>query len=114
MFDDVSVYVKVDSDGKVEPGLLSTALITGSAPCQAKPIPLPLSFALTTGKIVPPNIATDIVGDPKEPDVIGKLVMSGSLCDATVHLNRWVGTLGKAHLNIDPVNITKVEKSTGC
>ena len=112
-FSDNVVYVDVKANGDVDPGFASTATLTGSTTCKGEPLELPEVFELKTGSIKS-GVARDVTGTPPDSAIYGSFKMSGPVCDATVHLGRWIAASNGARVQIDPVTITHVKQNVHC
>jgi hypothetical protein len=112
-FDDNVIYVDVKANGDVDPGVLASATLTGSSTCKGEPFELPEVFDLKTGSIKSGKV-NDVLGDPPTASIYGSFKMSGPLCDATIHLGRWIAASGGSRVQIDPVNITHVKQTLHC
>jgi hypothetical protein len=107
------VYVDVKSNGDVDPGILATATLSGTSTCQGEPLDLPEVFELKAGSIKS-GMVNDVTGAPPDSAVYGSFKMSGPVCDATVHLGRWIASSEGSRVQIEPVNITHVKQTLKC
>jgi len=112
-FSDNVVYVDVKANGDVDPGILASATLTGSSTCKGEPLELPQVFDLKTGSIKS-GVVNDVEGTPPDPAIYGSFKMSGPVCDATIHLGRWIAASEGSRVQIDAVNITHVKQTLHC
>lgn len=112
-FDDNVVYVDVKASGEVDPGFLSTATLTGSSTCNGDPFLLPETFELKTGSIKSGKI-NDVAGDPPSSSIFGSFKMTGTVCDATVRMGRWIASGDGSRVQIDAVTITHLKQTLKC
>jgi hypothetical protein len=112
-FTDNVVYVDVKANGEVDPGILAAATLTGSSTCKGEPFELPEEFELKTGSIKSGKV-NDVSGTPPDAAIYGSFKMSGPVCDATIHLGRWIAASGGSRVQIDAVNITHVKQTLHC
>jgi hypothetical protein len=112
-FSDNVVYVDVKANGNVDPGFASTATLTGSSTCKGEPFDFPEEFELKTGSIKSGKV-NDVEGAPPTGAIFGSFKMTGTVCDATVHLGRWIAASGGNRVQIDTVNITHLKQTLGC
>ena len=107
------VYVDVKSNGDVDPGVLSTATLTGSSSCDGNPFLFPEVFDLKSGSIKSDKV-NDVKGTPPSTSIFGTFTMTGTVCDATVHLGRFIAAGDGSRVQIDSVTIAGLQKTTGC
>lgn len=111
-FEDNVIYVDVKSNGQVDPGVLSAATLTGSSTCKGKPFEFPEVFELKSGSIKSGKV-DDVEGKPPSGSIFGSFKMSGPVCDATVHLGRWIAEKDGGRVQIDQVHITHLKQTGG-
>ncbi|HTA39803.1 MAG TPA: hypothetical protein VK760_12040 [Candidatus Acidoferrales bacterium] len=112
-FDDNVIYVDVKANGDVDPGHLAFATLTGTSACKGKPFELPEAFELKTGSIKS-GVIHDVTGTPPDSAIFGSFKMTGTVCDATIHLGRWIASSDGGRVQIDTVNITHVKQTLHC
>jgi hypothetical protein len=112
-FADNTIYVDVKANGDVDPGILAAATLTGLSTCKNEPFELPEVFDLKTGSIKSGKV-NDVSGTPPDAAIYGSFTMSGPVCDATIHLGRWIAQSEGSRVQIDPVTITGVKQSLHC
>lgn len=112
-FSDNVIYVDVKANGDVDPGILAAATLTGSSTCNGEPFELPEVFDLKTGSIKSEKV-NDVSGTPPDAAIYGSFKMSGPVCDATIHLGRWIAASDGSRVQIDAVNITHVKQTLHC
>jgi hypothetical protein len=112
-FNDNTIYIDVKANGDVDPGILADATLTGSSTCNGEPFEFPELFDLKTGSVKSGKV-NDVLGDPPKASIYGSFKMSGPVCDATIHLGRFIAASDGSRVQIDPVTITHVEQSLHC
>jgi hypothetical protein len=112
-FNDNVIYVDVKANGDVDPGILAAATLTGSSTCKGEPFELPEVFDLKTGSIKS-EVVHDVEGAPPDASIYGSFKMSGPVCDATIHLGRWIAASGGSRVQIDAMNITHLKQTLHC
>jgi hypothetical protein len=112
-FDDNVVYVDVKANGEVDPGALSFATLTGKSTCKGHPVEIPEVFELKSGSIKARKI-NDVLGKAPDASIFGSFKMYGTVCDATIHLGRWIASSSTGRVQIDQVNITHVQQTLHC
>jgi hypothetical protein len=112
-FSENVVYVDVKANGDVDPGILAAATLTGTSTCKGEPFALPEVFDLKTGSIKSGKV-DDVSGTPPDAAIYGSFKMSGPVCDATIHLGRWIAASDGSRVQIDAVNITHVKQTLHC
>jgi hypothetical protein len=112
-FKDNTVYVDVKANGDVDPGVLAAATLTGSSTCKGEPFELPEVFDLKSGSIKSGKV-DDVTGTPPDASIYGSFKMTGTVCDATIRLGRWIAASGGSRVQIDAVTITHLKKTLNC
>ena len=107
------IYVNVDDKGNVVPGALSHAQLVGTSTCKGKAFEFPEVFDLDGGSIKADKIDS-ITGKPPSGSILGSLKMSGTTCDATVHIDHYISSGSDSRVQVNSLTITHMQKLTGC